>query len=67
MTDEATPSIFTGDDYQLVAEAAYREDERRELFKQLHGIEAPKDDQLDRLADLAHRIKLFIERSTSES
>ena len=44
----------------MVAEAAYREEERRELFQQLHGIEAPADDQLDRLADLLRRLAAYI-------
>ena len=47
---------FTGDDYQLIADAAYREEDRRELFEQLHGIPAPSDDQLKRLADFGRRL-----------
>ena len=52
--------LFSGDDYQLVAEAAYREEERRELFQRYHGVPAPEDDQLDRLADLAKRIGIYL-------
>ena len=55
-----TTAIFTGDDYQLIAESAYREEERRELFKKLYGIESPADDQLDRLRELALRINLYL-------
>jgi hypothetical protein len=51
---------FTGDDYQLIAEAAYREEERRDLFRRLHGISAPDDDQLERLADLSRRLKQYL-------
>lgn len=54
------PVLFTGDDYQLVAESCYREEERRELFLKLHGVEAPADDQLDRLADLANRLSAYL-------
>ena len=61
MSDEKP--LFTGDDYQLVAEACYREEDRRELFKKHYEIEAPNDDQLDRLADLARRINLYIAQS----
>jgi hypothetical protein len=53
---------FTGDDYQLLAEAAYREEERRDLFQQLHGVAAPDDDQLERLADLSRRLKQYLDR-----
>lgn len=53
---DAQAPLFTGDDYQLVAEASYREEDRRELFRQFHGFDAPDDDHLDRLADLARRI-----------
>ncbi|HEY0152047.1 MAG TPA: hypothetical protein VGB92_08625 [Longimicrobium sp.] len=57
------PVLFTGDDYQLIADACYREEDRRELFRTLHGIEAPADDQLDRLADLANRISEYLRRT----
>lgn len=59
---EARP-LFTGDDYQLVADAIYREEDRRELFKKLNGIEASRDDQLDRLTDLARRINLYLQET----
>ncbi len=62
MSDEGKP-LFTGDDYQLVAEAAYREDERRELFKRLYGIDAPVDDQLSRLDDLSRRIADYLRQT----
>jgi len=52
--------LFSGDDYQLIAEAAYREEERRELFQRLYGVDAPEDDQLSRLADLARRLNLYL-------
>ena len=58
--DEPTDPLFTGDDYQLVAEAAYREEDRRELFLALTGAPAPTDDHLDRLADLARRLALYV-------
>lgn len=61
MSESARRTLFTGDDYQLVAEAAYREEERRELFRELHGIEAPADDQLERLADLLRRLRLYLD------
>ena len=47
---------FTGDDYQLLADAAYREEDRCQLFERYHGIPAPADDQLERLSDLARRV-----------
>ena len=53
-------SVFTDDDYQLLADAIYREEDRRELFERAHGIPAPPDDHLDRLADLARRISAFV-------
>ena len=55
-----TAPLFTGDDYQLVADASYREEDRRELFERVHGMPAPPDDHLDRLADLAGRIAVYM-------
>jgi hypothetical protein len=52
--------LFTGDDFQLIAEAGYREQERRDLFERQHGVPAPEDDQLVRLADLAARIAIYL-------
>ena len=59
--DKKQPPRFTGDDYQLIAEAAYREEERRDLFRQLHGVPAPEDDQLESLADLSRRLKQYLD------
>jgi hypothetical protein len=53
-------ALFTGDDYQLVVDAMYREEDRRELFERYNGIPAPSDDQLERLGDLARRIGIYI-------
>ena len=58
--DTRHQSLFTADDYQLVAEAIYREEDRRQLFEQANGFPAHADDQLDRLADLARRIGIYI-------
>ena len=52
--------LFTGDDYQLIAEAVSREQDRRELFEGYNGVPAPEDDQLDRLAHLAKRIAMYL-------
>ena len=58
----AVPSVplFTGDDYQLVVDAIYREEDRRELFERYNGFPAPEDDQLERLGDLARRLRTYL-------
>jgi hypothetical protein len=59
--------LFTGDDYQLIAEAIYREEERLKLFNELHGLSMQPDDQLDRLADLAKRIGQYLSQQSPPS
>jgi hypothetical protein len=59
--DDRSAPLFTGDDYQLIAEASYREEERLELWRKLHGFDAPVDDQLDRLTDLCRRISEYLQ------
>ena len=58
-----TEPLFTGDDYQLIADAAYREEDRRQLSEELTGVKATDDDHLDRLADLARRINLYLKQA----
>jgi hypothetical protein len=53
--------LFTGDDYQLIAECAYREEERVKLFDDLHGVKLSDDGHRDRLADLAKRIAKYLD------
>lgn len=53
--------LFTGDDYQLVAESAYREEERVKLFDELYGVKLSDDGHRDRLADLAKRIAKYLD------
>jgi hypothetical protein len=57
------PHLFTPDDYVLLALAAYREEDRRGLWKELHGIDAPADDHRDRLADLARRMNEYLRQT----
>jgi hypothetical protein len=66
-TDPNPGPLFTVDDYQLVADAIYREQDRRGLFERCHGIPAPADDQLDRLGDLARRIGRYLETAGGTS
>lgn len=63
MRSMARKGLFTDDDYVLLADAIYREQDRRELFKKLTGVEAPADHHLDDLADLAGRIGQWLRLS----
>jgi hypothetical protein len=47
-------------DYELVAEAVRREEQRLELFRQVHGQGAADDQQIERLIDLARRIHALL-------
>ena len=57
------PPLFTGDDYQLLADAIYREEDRRHWFREETGAAAPEDDQLERLGDLARRMGEYLRRT----
>src|SRR5580704_11042170 len=51
---------LTAADYELIAEAVRREEQRLELFRQLHGQSAVDDQQIERLIDLARRIRALL-------
>jgi hypothetical protein len=59
----ARKGLFTDDDYVLLAEAIHREQDRRELFQKLTGVEAPADHHLEDMADLADRIGQWLQMS----
>jgi len=55
--------LFTPDDYQPLADAAYREEDRRRWFREATGCDAHDDDQLERLADLTRRVGIYLQRT----